>query len=164
MKKVEDGFTLIELLIVVVILGILAALVSGNFITSLKKGRDARRKTDLEQVQRALEMYYEDNKVYPKAGVAVGEIDLTTGGKLCYPSVSGCDTKIYMQRLPQDPSSNCQYYYVRETAPYGEGYRLYATIENSQDQGPGVDQGGYAGTNCGTNCKCKFLVGSANYP
>ena len=44
MKK---GFTLIELLIVIMILGVLAALITGNFFTSLKKGRDAKRKADL---------------------------------------------------------------------------------------------------------------------
>ena len=61
----RKAFTLIELLIVIIILGVLAALITGNFFTSLKKGRDAKRKADLEQVSRALEMYYEDKKAYP---------------------------------------------------------------------------------------------------
>ncbi|PIP15252.1 hypothetical protein COX47_00635, partial [Candidatus Roizmanbacteria bacterium CG23_combo_of_CG06-09_8_20_14_all_35_49] len=56
----RKAFTLIELLLVIIILGVLATLIIGNFFTSLKKGRDARRKGDLEQIQRALEMYYED--------------------------------------------------------------------------------------------------------
>ena len=53
----KKGFTLIELLLVIIILGVLSALITGNFFTSLKKGRDAKRKADLEQTQRALEMY-----------------------------------------------------------------------------------------------------------
>jgi prepilin-type N-terminal cleavage/methylation domain-containing protein len=64
MKK---SFTLIELIIVIAILGILAALISGNFITSLKKGRDAKRKSDFEQIKNALEMFYEDKKHYPSS-------------------------------------------------------------------------------------------------
>jgi len=63
----KKGFTLIELLLVIIILGFLTSLIAGNFFTSLKKGRDARRKGDLEQIQRALEMYYEDNRAYPNS-------------------------------------------------------------------------------------------------
>jgi len=72
----KKGFTLIELLVVIIVLGVLAALISGNFFTSLKKGRDAKRKADLEQIQRALEMYYEDKKAYPT-------FTFPFGGKLC---------------------------------------------------------------------------------
>ncbi len=68
----RKGFTLLELVIVIVLLGILSALISGNFITSLKKGRDSRRITDLEQIQKSLEMYYEDQKAYPTLAIAPG--------------------------------------------------------------------------------------------
>jgi len=117
MKK---GFTLLELLLVIAILGILAAMITGNFFTSLKKGRDAKRKADLEQITRALEMYYEDNNAYPTAG------SVTFGGQLCNPA--GCGTKIYMQKLPNDPTSGRNYEYKLTNG----SYRLYACLENSQ--------------------------------
>ena len=78
MKK---GFTLIELLIVIVILGILAAFISGNFFSSLKKGRDVRRKADLSSVKKALEMYYEDHLVYPD-GLVWGSPLIDDNGKI----------------------------------------------------------------------------------
>lgn len=144
MKK---AFTLIELLIVIVILGILAALVSGNLINSLAKGRDARRKADLENIQKALELYYEDNRTYPaSANVKFGT------GDLCAPA--GCSTKTYMHQVPNDPQykspGSTTYYYVSSDPQH---YQMYATIENINDEGPGVKQAGYAGTNCVSTCK-----------
>lgn len=159
MKK---GFTLIELMIVIAILGVLATLISGNFITSLKKGRDARRKTDLEQIQRALEMYYEDNKAYPLTAAVV------FGNQLCYPGANGCNTKVYMQKLPDDPKSDYDYFYAPVIVNnVVTGYRLYSCLENSLDIGPGVAKSGgvqssYDGTNCGTCVKCRYGISSSD--
>ncbi len=140
----KKGFTLIELLLVIVILGILAALISGNFITSLKKGRDAKRKGDLEQTQRALEMYYEDKKAYP---VTAG---LTFGSKFCENNPCGASDKVYMQKVPNDPVSGKNYEYLSIS---GIDYKLFACLENSQQILPYESTGySYTSTNCG-NCK-----------
>lgn len=143
----KEGFTLIELLIVIVILGILAAFVSGNFFSSLKKGRDARRKADLNNVKKALEMYYEDNLKYP---------DKLTWG---FPLI---DTKgrMYIKRLPKDPTLGCSYKYEHVSSPQ-EGWRLYSIIENPLDSEEGVNQSGYTGKNCGCGT-CKYMITSSN--
>ena len=140
MKKLK-GFTLIEIIIVITIIGVLAALISSNFLNSLKKGRDAKRKADLEQMTRALEMYYEDNKVYPDA--------VSFGGQLCHPG--GCATKIYMQKLPNDPVSGKTYSYRLDN----ESYRLYACLENSQQVLPynTLIQTPSVGWTCSMQCK-----------
>lgn len=161
MKINLSAFTLIELMIVIAILGVLATLISGNFITSLKKGRDARRKTDLEQIQRALEMYYEDNKAYPA-------IISYTGGQLKHPSID----KTYMQKVPDDPKSGCDYFYSPVTidGQVGStviGYKLYSYLENSLDLGPGVAksdgvQSTYNGTTCGTCRACRYGISSSD--
>lgn len=120
MKKYHLGFTLLELMIVVVILGVLAAMMSGNFINSLKKGRDARRKADLEQIQKAIEMYYEDKKEYP--------IFFTPSlTKLCESDVC-TDEKVYMQRVPTDPTNSPAYSFSINS----QSYRLYACLENPE--------------------------------
>lgn len=157
----RKAFTLIELMIVIMILGVLAALISGNFISSLKKGRDAQRKSDLAQMQRALEMYYDDFKVYPTATANPG---LSFGDPLSEVT-SG---KIYMQRLPKDPSSSRTYEYQSIN---GKDYQLYACLENDQQNLPYSSLTGTAviATTCG-NCyyqggtigKCIWGVSSSN--
>lgn len=157
----RKGFTLIELLLVIVILGILAALISGNFITSLKKGRDAKRKGDLEQTQRALEMYYEDKKAYPT-------FTFPFGGKFCENNPCGASDKVYMQKVPNDPISGKNYQYLSAD---GTNYKLFGCLENNLQILPYISSGySYTSTNCG-NCKdptgtsdvlCVWGVSSSN--
>ena len=153
----KKGFTLIELLVVIIILGVLAALITGNFFTSLKKGRDAKRKADLEQIQRALEMYYEDKRVYPDS--------LSFGNSLCETTSCLSGEKIYMQKLPNDPISGKNYEYMQASGT-GDDYKLFACLENNQQLLPYVSSG-YSIT-CSTTCNgtpgipCVWGVSSSN--
>ena len=61
----NKGFTLIELLVVIAIIGILATLAIVSLTTARSSSRDAKRIADLKQLQTALEVYYNDNGVYP---------------------------------------------------------------------------------------------------
>ncbi len=67
-KNTQRGFTLIELLVVIAIIGILSSVVLASLNTARKKGRDARRISDVKQLQLALELYYDNNSSeYPDA-------------------------------------------------------------------------------------------------
>lgn len=68
MKK--RAFTLIELLVVIAIIGLLATLAAVSFSSSTAKARDAKRKHNLTQLQKILEMYYSDNNSYPSTSNA----------------------------------------------------------------------------------------------
>jgi prepilin-type N-terminal cleavage/methylation domain-containing protein len=63
-RKNNQGFTLIELLIVVVIIGILAAIAIPRFSSTKGKAFDAAAKTDLRNAMTAQEAYYSDNQTY----------------------------------------------------------------------------------------------------
>lgn len=129
----KNGLTLIELLVVMVILGILATIGFGQYKTSQIKARDAQRKGDLDNIARALEMYYNDNNAYPTSDSGLMQIDTDNDGSLealnwgdAFETVD----VIYMKILPQDPVSNYDYCYQ---SPDGTYFQLYAKLENTND-------------------------------
>lgn len=64
-KYSQKGFTIVELLIVIVVIGILAALVLNTFSGVQKRARDTQRQTDINAIATQLEVYYNDNGGYP---------------------------------------------------------------------------------------------------
>lgn len=64
-KKLQKGFTIVELLIVIVVIGILAALVLNTFAGVQKKARDQERVTDVKALATQLEVAYQNNGGYP---------------------------------------------------------------------------------------------------
>jgi len=118
-KNKKTGFTLIELLVVIAILGILATIGLGSFQSSQMKSRDAQRKSDLSQIQKALEMHYNDRGRYRTAseGLPSGEWSDTAG-------------TIYMKTVPTDPKGGS---YCYESDDNGTYYKIYAKLENTKD-------------------------------
>ncbi len=152
MKRKSRGFTLIEILLVIAILAILAGIITPNLITALKKSRDARKKEDLSNIQKAVEMYYEVNTKYPA--------NLTWGGKLCDNPPTCVVGSTYMQVIPKDPSDKNSYAYNYVPAS-DQSYQLYATLENTLD--PQIDPSITAKVlTCGTGHICNYGVSSPN--
>lgn len=65
MKKETKGFTLIELLVVIAIIGLLSTLAVVALNNARQKARDAKRVSDIKQVQTALELFFNDASSYP---------------------------------------------------------------------------------------------------
>ncbi|MBD3250514.1 MAG: prepilin-type N-terminal cleavage/methylation domain-containing protein [Candidatus Pacebacteria bacterium] len=186
----QSGFTLLELLVVIVILGILVTIGLGTFLSSQVKSRDAKRKNDLEQIAKALEMYHSDHGHYPVNNDS-GQIrawfdddgedvaaDYEWGDKFDDPAQP---LTIYMSVLPQDSSSGKRYYYQAYHADFSdadgfdahstagsdhqaEAYKLYAQLENANDSS--IVSGGIADTDCGTDpvetSLCNYYLTSQN--
>ena len=138
----KKGFTLIELLIVVAIIGILSALLMTNFVGIRQRARDGQRKSDMRQIQSALEMYRADNAAYPATG------SLPTCGS-SFKNVA--QTVTYMKTVPCDPLSGSGYTYTSGNSD--TIYCLRACLENGSDpqvtDGSGACPGiGMANSSC----------------
>ena len=119
-RSLTRGFTLIELLVVIAIIGILSSVVLASLNSARQKGRDARRISDLKQLQLALELYYDaSSSVYPTQTTAVAVSETSLGGL----------TPDYISTLPDDPSSGADYYYISATG--GTSYCLAANLEGT---------------------------------
>ena len=66
--KQEHGFTLIELLVVIAIIGILSSVVLASLNSARVKARDAKRISEVRQIQTALALYYDTYGQYPGSG------------------------------------------------------------------------------------------------
>lgn len=95
MKK---AFTLIELLVVIAIIALLSTLSVVALGGARAKARDARRLSDIKQIQTALEMYLDSSGTYPAS--------LTAGTPLSYGGL------VFLLEVPSDPISSNQYVYA----------------------------------------------------
>jgi general secretion pathway protein G len=94
------GFTLIEIMVVVVIMGILAALVVPKLMGRTDDARIAAARQDIATVMQALKLYRLDNHRYPttEQGLQALVVKPTSG-----PAADGWKSGGYIERLPKDP-------------------------------------------------------------
>lgn len=102
LKNDQSGFTLIELMVVVVILGILAAVVIPQFSKSTDKARVSSAKAELKNMQSAMEIYYAENGDYPtNAWAALKDVGIGDGSAITdpwggnYANVTDADGDLY---------------------------------------------------------------------
>ncbi|MBL4644784.1 MAG: type II secretion system protein [Candidatus Pacebacteria bacterium] len=120
----QRGFTLIELLVVIAIIGMLSSVVLASLNSAREKSRDARRLSDIRQIQTALELAFDSTSPveYPNALSTLVSLN-------------------YLPSEPKDPRTDVAYYYANLTnagagCVGGAGnactnYVLGANLENS---------------------------------
>lgn len=126
------GFTLIEIMVVVVILGILAAIVVPNIMDSPDRARVAKAKQDIQMIESALELYKLDNYVYPSTQQGLQALVAQPAGD---PPARNWKPGGYLKQLVKDPWGNDYQYlnpgthgevdiftYGADGKPGGDGY------------------------------------------
>ncbi len=68
LQRKQSGFTIVELLIVIVVIGILAALVITTFTGIQQRARNTERETDIKAIHGQVEAYYAQKGNYPRLG------------------------------------------------------------------------------------------------
>lgn len=147
----KKGFTLIELIVVIGILSILSAMVLAvvNPFSQFQKARDAQRKSDLSQVQKALEQYYQDTGHYPSSTNNFQIIGLNSA-TIAW-GQSNAQNWPYINQLPQDPLSNETYVYYST----GQSYWLYTSLERGAKDPQACNNG---------NACSSILSGGVGFP
>ena len=128
----QCGFTLIEIMVVVIILGILAAIVAPNVIGRVDDAQIARVQQDLRGVENALKFYRLDNFAYPTN--EQGLQALVT--KPSDPNIRNWKAGGYLDRLPKDPWGN-EYQYLNP-GQNGE-IDIYTLGRDGRPGGEGID-------------------------
>lgn len=104
----QRGFTLIEIMVVVVILGILAALVVPQVMNRPDQAKVTVAKGDIKAISAALDMYKLDNYSYPSTQQGLDALVEKPGGN---PQPKNWNRDGYLKRVPKDPWGN-EYQYL----------------------------------------------------
>ena len=156
MKRSPKGFTLIELLVVIAIIGLLSTLAVVALNSARQRSRDAKRVSDIRQIQTALELGYSENNMYPvqatAAALGAGTMKVLCQNNTASPTTAvfvattaGCGTAgtgtVYMGLVPAPPTppTGGVYNYKSTTG----GYSVDFSLEGSTGQLA-------AGANCAT--------------
>jgi hypothetical protein len=135
----------------------MALIVVLNPLAQIQKTNDARRKSDLSQIQKAVETYYNDFGYYPVADTSTSnyriKADATTTLEW------GSTGWQYINALPKDPSSTRNYVYCSPSSSNGQSYYLYTSLERGGNQSLPT---GCSGASCGASATCNYGVSSPN--
>jgi prepilin-type N-terminal cleavage/methylation domain-containing protein len=166
--SVNKGFTIVELLIVIVVIGILAAITIVAYNGVQSRARDTRRLQEISSVYKAVLLYYTDNGSYPVTAIPFGDglsdANCAVGSKSTN-WIPGL-VPTYMSALPQsfgpriESTSGCYQY-----ASDGKQFVLSAwkNIENGPNTNPNYRRLGFReGWAVGTSAVTYYCAGPAS--
>ncbi len=132
-RHTQQGFTLIEVMVVVVILGILAALVVPKIMNRPDEARVTKAQQDIRALEAALKLYKLDNYTYPTTDQG---LEALVNPPTSAPVPKQWKAGGYLDRLPLDPWQN-EYLYL-SPGLHGE-LDLFSLGADGQEGGDGVN-------------------------
>jgi general secretion pathway protein G len=125
----QSGFTLIEIMVVVIIIGLLAAVVVPQFLGRVDDARVSKAKQDIQALETALTMYKLDNFTYPTGDQGLlALVQAPTDG-----SAKNWRPGGYLKRVNKDPWGNDYKYAAPGT--HSAEYDLYSQGADGQPDG-----------------------------
>ena len=158
-SKFRRGFTLIELLVVIAIIGILSTLAVVALNSARQRSRDAKRVSDIRQVQTAIELGYSETGNYPQGtnltlGSASYSVLCNISGQSTFTAnTTNCGAgTIYMGLVPTNPTPNGANY-VYTSASGSATYSITFNLEGTTGQlGSGDNCANENGIQAGSSC------------
>jgi len=123
-----EGFTLIELLVVVAIIGLLASIILVSVGPARAKARDAKRQSDLKQINLAMEMCYSD----ASCGPGETKYPVHAAGANTWTKIDNSDGIPLFLTMPSDPTNSGSQVYTW-VAGNEQWYCIYTKLESVAD-------------------------------
>ena len=128
----QAGFTLIEIMVVVVIIGLLAAIIAPNVIGRIDDAQISKVKQDIRSIESALKLYRLDNFRYPTTEQGLAALVERPND----PNIKNWRAGGYLDRLPKDPWDNV--YQYLNPGQHGE-IDIYTLGADGRPGGEGID-------------------------
>ena len=128
MRAIQRGFTLIEIMVVVVIIGILAAIIVPNIMSRPEQARLVKAQEDITSTGNALDLYKLDNGSYPTTDQGLSALVTKPSSD---PAPMNWKDGGYLKQLPVDPWNN-PYQYLNPGTHGANQYDLWSFGPNGK--------------------------------
>lgn len=157
----KKGFTLIELLVVIAIISLLSSVVLTSLQSAKLKAKDSQRLTEMKQIQKALEFYYDDHKHYPSVTTwtCFGCTNLTYRDQDILAPTPAPDIasalRPYLSKDPIDPKGAVSggYYYTSKANGTDYCFMIHTTVDDLRNF-PSTMLNGFRCGGIGSDGKC----------
>lgn len=156
-RSSSKGFTLIELLVVIAIIGLLSTLAVVALNSARQRSRDAKRVSDIRQIQTALELGFSESNNYPTETAAVlgdanNDVLCNNAGSATFQADTTNCTTIYMGLVPTNPTPNGASYTYTSASNTGTYFILFSLEGATGQLGAGANCANQNGIQAGSSC------------